>query len=126
LTDYFGGWIDNVIMRVMDVLLAFRAIAGNCHHYGPRSRLINACLRWHCLHPACAPCASVLSVQKWISFSNASWDMHDRSFRRILPNTDSAIVQGTLGIASAIPDAAALSSRLWRYPTPSGVHAWGA
>ena len=40
LGGYFGGWIDNVIMRVMDVLLAFPSLlAGDRHRHRAGARV---------------------------------------------------------------------------------------
>jgi ABC-type dipeptide/oligopeptide/nickel transport system permease subunit len=117
LSGYFGGWIDNVIMRVMDVLLAFPALLlaiAIVTVLGPG--LINALLAIGIVSiPAYARVvrASVLSVREmdFVSATRAlGGDTTQILFRRILPNAVTPlIVQGTLGIASAILDAAALS-----------------
>ena len=91
LAGYVGGWVDNVIMRFMDVLLAIVSI--------PRyARVIRG---------------SVLSIreQEFVSASQAlGGGANHILFRRILPNAiPPLIVQGTLGIAAAILEAAALS-----------------
>ena len=31
LAGYYGGIVDSIIMRICDVLLAFRTYPGNCH-----------------------------------------------------------------------------------------------
>ncbi|MBM3123522.1 MAG: ABC transporter permease [Chloroflexi bacterium] len=117
LGGYFGGWIDNIIMRVMDVLLAFPSLLlaiAIVTVLGPG--LINALLAIGIVSiPAYARVmrASVLSVREmdYISATRALGGSNLQIlFRRILPNAlTPLIVQGTLGIATAILDAAALS-----------------
>lgn len=117
LAGYFGGWTDNIIMRVMDVLLAFPSLLlaiAIVTVLGPG--LINALLAIGIVSiPAYARVvrASVLSVREmeYVSATRAlGGDMTQILFRRILPNAlTPLIVQGTLGIATAILDAAALS-----------------
>lgn len=117
LSGYLGGWVDNSIMRVMDVLLAFPSLLlaiAIVTVLGPG--LINALLAIGIVSiPAYARVvrASVLSVREmeYVSATRAlGADMFQILFRRILPNAlTPLIVQGTLGIATAILDAAALS-----------------
>ncbi|MEJ5240931.1 MAG: ABC transporter permease [Anaerolineales bacterium] len=117
VAGYFGGWLDNLIMRVMDVLLAFPALLlaiAIVTVLGPG--LINALIAIGIVSiPAYARVvrASVLSVREmdYVSASRAlGGSTFHILFRRILPNAlTPLIVQGTLGIASAILDAAALS-----------------
>jgi len=117
LSGYLGGWVDNTIMRVMDVLLAFPSLLlaiAIVSVLGPG--LINALLAIGIVSiPSYARVvrASVLSVREmdYVSASRAlGGDMTQILFRRILPNAlTPLIVQGTLGIATAILDAAALS-----------------
>jgi ABC-type dipeptide/oligopeptide/nickel transport system permease subunit len=117
LGGYFGGWIDNAIMRVMDVLLAFPSLLlaiAIVTVLGPG--LQNALLAIGIVSiPAYARVvrASVLSVRE-MDFVSATRAMGGSTkqilFQRILPNAlTPLIVQGTLGIATAILDAAALS-----------------
>ncbi len=117
LSGYFGGWVDNVIMRVMDVLLAFPSLLlaiAIVTVLGPG--LINALLAIGIVSiPAYARVmrASVLSVRE-MEFVSATRALGGNNmqilFTRILPNAlTPLIVQGTLGIATAILDAAALS-----------------
>lgn len=117
LAGFFGGWVDNIIMRLMDVLLAFPALLlaiTIVTVLGPG--LINALIAIAIVSiPAYARIvrASVLSVREQ-DFVAASRVLGGSPFyilfRRILPNAlTPLIVQGTLGIASAILDAAALS-----------------
>lgn len=117
LAGYAGGWVDNGIMRVMDVLLAFPSLLlaiAIVAVLGPG--LINALLAIGIVSiPAYARVvrASVLSVKQmdFVAASRALGASTPRLlFLRILPNAlTPLIVQGTLGIASAILDAAALS-----------------
>lgn len=117
IAGYFGGWLDNIIMRIMDVLLAFPALLlaiAIVTVLGPG--LINALIAIGIVSiPAYARVvrASVLSVREmdYVSASRAlGGSTFHILFRRILPNAlTPLIVQGTLGIASAILDAAALS-----------------
>ncbi|GAB4540454.1 MAG: ABC transporter permease [Anaerolineales bacterium] len=117
LGGYFGGWIDNVIMRVMDVLLAFPSLLlaiAIVTVLGPG--LINALIAIGIVSiPAYARVvrASVLSVREmdYVSATRAlGGNTYEILFKRILPNAlTPLIVQGTLGIATAILDAAALS-----------------
>jgi peptide/nickel transport system permease protein len=132
LGGYFGGWIDNTIMRVMDVLLAFPSLLlaiAIVTVLGPG--LQNALLAIGIVSiPAYARVvrASVLSVREmeYVSATRAlGGDTLQILFRRILPNAlTPLIVQGTLGIATAILDAAALSflGLGAQPPTPE----WGA
>ncbi|MDL1912650.1 ABC transporter permease [Chloroflexi bacterium CFX6] len=117
VAGYTGGWADNVIMRVMDVLLAFPSLLlaiAIVTVLGPG--LINALLAIGIVSiPAYARVvrASVLSVREmeYVSATRALGGSNiEILFRRILPNAlTPLIVQGTLGIATAILDAAALS-----------------
>jgi ABC-type dipeptide/oligopeptide/nickel transport system permease subunit len=117
MSGYFGGWVDNTIMRFMDVLLAFPSLLlaiAIVTVLGPG--LINALLAIGIVSiPAYARVvrASVLSVRE-MDYVSATRALGGNSFqilfRRIMPNAlTPLIVQGTLGIATAILDAAALS-----------------
>jgi ABC-type dipeptide/oligopeptide/nickel transport system permease subunit len=132
LSGYFGGWIDNTIMRVMDVLLAFPSLLlaiAIVTVLGPG--LQNALLAIGIVSiPTYARVvrASVLSVREmdYVSATRAmGGNTNEILFKRILPNAlTPLIVQGTLGIATAILDAAALSflGLGAQPPTPE----WGA
>jgi len=117
IAGFFSGWIDNIIMRIMDVLMAFPAlllaiaivtVLGN--------GLINALLAIAIVsipNYARIVRSSVLAV-KGLDYVTASRALGASSLRllftRVLPNSlTPLIVQGTLGIASAILNAAALS-----------------
>ena len=117
VAGYFGGWIDNVIMRLMDVLLAFPSLLlaiAIVAVLGPG--LQNALLAIAIVHiPAYARVmrASVLSVKE-TEFVVAARALGSHPLRilfsAVFPNAVTPlIVQGTLGIATAILDAAALS-----------------
>ena len=114
---YLGGWVDNIIMRLMDVLLAFPSLLLAIAIVTVIGRgLQNALLAIAIVTiPVYARVvrASVLSVKEheYVAASRALGGGHFHIlFRRVLPNAvPPLIVQGTLGIATAILDAAALS-----------------
>ena len=117
VAGYAGGWPDNIIMRLMDVLLAFPSLIlaiAIVTVLGPG--LINALLAIGIVSiPVYARIirASVISVKE-TDYVEADRALGVSPFRllfhRILPNAlTPLIVQGTLGIATAILDAAALS-----------------
>lgn len=114
---FLGGWVDNLIMRSMDVLLAFPSLLLAIAIVSVLGRgLQNALLAIAIVTiPVYARVVrgSVLSVkeQPYVDASRAlGGSQFHILFRRILPNAiPPLIVQGTLGIAGAILDAAALS-----------------
>jgi ABC-type dipeptide/oligopeptide/nickel transport system permease subunit len=117
VAGYFGGWLDNVIMRLMDVLLAFPSLLlaiAIVAVLGPG--LQNALLAIAIVSiPAYARVmrASVLSVKE-TEFVVAARALGSHPLRvlrsAVFPNAITPlIVVGTLGIATAILDAAALS-----------------
>jgi ABC-type dipeptide/oligopeptide/nickel transport system permease subunit len=116
-SGYLGGWFDNTIMRFLDVLLAFPSLLLAITIVSVLGRgLQNALLAIAIVSiPVYARVvrASVLSVKEnpYVMASKALGANHMHIlFRRILPNAiPPLIVQGTLGIATAILDAAALS-----------------
>ncbi len=124
LAGYIGGWFDNIIMRFMDVLLAFPslllaialvAILRPVILEGGLSPLIPALFAIGFVSiPVYARIvrASVLSIkeQDFVAADRALGVSSGRLlFHRILPNAlTPLIVQGTLGIATGILDAAAL------------------
>ncbi len=117
VAGYVGGWTDNVIMRFMDVLLAFPSLLLAIAIVTVLGRgLQNALLAIAIVTiPIYARVirASVLSIkeQDYVSASRALGASSVQILaRRILPNAlPPLIVQATLGIATAILDAAALS-----------------
>jgi len=117
IAGYLGGWADNAIMRIMDVLLAFPSLLLAIAIVTVLGRgLQNALLAIAIVSiPRYARVirGSVLSIkeQEFVTASKALGGGHAHIlFRRILPNAiPPLIVQGTLGIAAAILEAAALS-----------------
>jgi ABC-type dipeptide/oligopeptide/nickel transport system permease subunit len=117
VSGYVGGWMDNLLMRLMDVILAFPylllAIA-IVTVLGPG--LINALLA---IGIVSIPIYARVMRSSVLAIKQMDFVLADRAigvpptrilFRRILPNAlTPLIVQGTLGIATAILDAAALS-----------------
>jgi ABC-type dipeptide/oligopeptide/nickel transport system permease subunit len=131
IAGFIGGWLDDLIMRSLDVLMAFPSLLlaiAIVAVLGPG--LINALLAIAIIEiPIFARVvrASVLSVKEldYVMASRAQGgsELHVL-FTRIMPNAlTPLIVQGTLGIASAILSAAALSflGLGAEFPTPE----WG-
>ncbi len=117
VSGYAGGWIDNLLMMFMDVLLAFPSLLlaiAIVTIQGPG--LDNALLAIAIVSiPVYARLtrASVLSVKE-LEFVTAERSLGAPParilFQQILPNTlTPLIVQGTLGIGGAVLEAAALS-----------------
>lgn len=132
VSGYAGGWVDNVIMRLMDVLLAFPSLLLSIAIVtvlGPG--LQNALLAIAIVSiPAYARLAraSVLSVKE-NEYVLANRSLGAKPLRilfvHIFPNAlTPLIVQGTLGIGTAVLEAAALSfiGLGAQPPTPE----WGA
>jgi len=131
VAGFVGGWLDDLIMRSLDVLQAFPGLLlaiAIVAVLGPG--LINALLAIAIVEiPIFARVvrASVLSVKEldYVMASRAQGASEFRVlFTRIMPNAlTPLIVQGTLGIASAILSAAALSflGLGAEFPTPE----WG-
>lgn len=117
IAGFFGGWLDNLIMRVMDILMAFPALLLAIAIVTVLGTgLINALLAIAIVSiPGYARVvrSSVLAVKglDYVAASRALGASDLRLiFTRIMPNAlTPLIVQGTLGIASAILNAAALS-----------------
>jgi ABC-type dipeptide/oligopeptide/nickel transport system permease subunit len=117
VAGYVGGWLDNLIMRILDVFLAFPALLlaiAIVSVLGPG--LINAMLAIAIVSvPAYARVmrASVLSV-KQEEYVHAARVVGASPlailFQHVMPNAIAPlIVQGTLGIGTAILETAALS-----------------
>jgi peptide/nickel transport system permease protein len=116
-SGYAGGWFDNIVMRVMDVLLAFPSLVlaiAIVSVLGPG--IVNALLAIGIVSvPSYARImrASVLSIkeQDFVTADRALGVSRLRIvFRRILPNAlTPIIVTATLGIATAIVEIAGLS-----------------
>lgn len=135
ISGYVGGWTDNIIMRLMDVMLAFPSLilaiavvtilGEDVANFFIKNipflsfldpGLVNALIAISVVFvPAYARIArsGVLSVKEYdyISAYKSLGATPGRIlFRRILPNVLAPlIVQATLGIGTAILDAAALS-----------------
>jgi peptide/nickel transport system permease protein len=117
VSGYAGGWIDNGIMRVMDVLLAFPSLLlaiaiVTLLGVGITNALIAIGITQIPIYARVVR-ASVLTVKE-LDFVTAERALGASPFRillrRVLPNSlTPLIVYGTLGIASAVLDAAALS-----------------
>jgi ABC-type dipeptide/oligopeptide/nickel transport system permease subunit len=132
IAGYAGGWVDNIIMRIMDVLLAFPSLLlaiTIVTIYGPG--LQNALLAISVVSiPGYARLAraSVLAikVQEFVTAERALGASHNRiMFAHILPNSITPlIVQAALGIGGAVLEASALSflGLGAQPPTPE----WGA
>ena len=125
VAGYAGGWVDNILMRFMDVLLAFPALVlviflattfDSLDLPIFDNRLFNAMFAIGIVAiPVYARVmrASVLSIRQR-EFVLAARALGESGggilLRRILPNAlTPLIVQGTLGIATAILEVAALS-----------------
>jgi len=131
IAAYLGGWIDNTIMRLMDILLAFPSLLlaiAIVAALGPG--LWNALLAVAFVSiPVYARIvrASVLQVKE-MDFVSASRALGASGLstlvNHIMPNAITPlIVQATLGIASAILSAAALSFLGLGAPPPTPE--WG-
>ena len=117
VAGFVGGWVDNLFMRIMDVLLAFPSLLlaiAIVTVIGPG--LVNTQLAIGIVAiPIYARVmrASVLGLRdrEFVSASRALGASEASIlFRKILPNAlTPIIVQGTLGIGGAILDVAALS-----------------
>ena len=115
IAGYWGRWVDNTIMRVMDVILGFPALLlaiGIVAALGPGLRnTLLAIAIVSIPQYARVMRASVLSVKEE-EFVAASRALGAGGWRilltRVVPNTlTPLVVIGTLGVASAILDAAA-------------------
>ena len=117
VAGFAGGWLDNVLMRIMDIVLSFPSLIlaiAIVTVLGPG--LFNSLLAIGIVSiPVYARVmrASVLSVRE-ADFVTASRALGESSSgllaRRVLPNAlTPLIVQGTLGIGGAILEVAALS-----------------
>jgi ABC-type dipeptide/oligopeptide/nickel transport system permease subunit len=117
IAGYWGGWLDNLLMRIMDVVLGFPALIlaiaiVSVLGYGLRNALLAIAI---VTIPQYARVmrASVLSIKE-IDYVAASKALGASSSRilltRIVPNAlTPLVVLGTLGIATVILEAAGLS-----------------
>ncbi|HIC94191.1 MAG TPA: ABC transporter permease [Anaerolineae bacterium] len=132
ISGYLGGWVDNLVMRLMDILLAFPSMLlaiAIVSILGPGlMNMLYAIAIVSIPQYARIVRASVLSVkeQDYILAARAiGCPPTHILFRNVLPNClTPLIVQATLGIATAILDAAGLSflGLGAQPPTPE----WGA
>lgn len=117
ISGYLGGWVDSVVMRLMDILLAFPSLLlaiAIVSILGPGlMNMLYAIAIVSIPMYARIVRASVLSVkeQDYILAARAIGVPSGRMlFRNVFPNClTPLIVQATLGIATAILDAAGLS-----------------
>ncbi|MGH8936104.1 MAG: ABC transporter permease [Acidimicrobiia bacterium] len=117
ISGFWGGWLDNLIMRVMDVILGFPALLlaiAIVAVLGPGLR--NALLAIAIVaipQYARVMRASVLQIKEldFVAASRALGASNGRILlTRVVPNAlTPLVVLGTLGIASAILEAAGLS-----------------
>ncbi len=132
ISGYAGGWIDNIIMRIMDIMLAFPSLLlaiAIVAIMGPGLLNMLYAIAFVSI-PAYARLvrASILAAKEmdYVLAAKAVGCSSSRIlFRHIMPNClTPIIVQGTLGIATAILDAAGLSflGLGAQPPTPE----WGA
>lgn len=132
ISGYMGGWLDNILMRIMDVVLGFPALIlaiAIVFVLGPGIR--NALLAIAIVtipHYARVMRASVLSVKE-VDYVAASRALGASSWRilltRVLPNAlTPLVVLGTLGVATVILEAAALGFLGLGAQAP--VPEWGA
>ena len=117
IAGYVGGWVDNVLMRLMDVLLAFPSfLLAIAIVTALGAGLVNALLAIGIVSiPIYARVirSSVLSTRE-NDFVTASRALGESPagilVRRILPNSITPlVVQGTLGIGGAVLEIAALT-----------------
>lgn len=132
IAGYFGRWIDQIIMRVIDVMMAFPSILLAIALVAVLGKsLTNAMIAVGIVGvPQFARIvrSTVLSIKEteYIEAARAIGAKHRRVlFQHVLPNSLAPIiVQATLGIGTAILDAAGLSflGLGAQPPTPE----WGA
>lgn len=132
LSGYLAGWVDNLVMRAMDIMLAFPSMLlaiAIVSILGPGLiNMLYAIAIVSIPQYARVVRASVLSAkeQEYVLAARVVGCSPSRTlFRIILPNSlTPLIVQATLGIATAILDAAGLSflGLGAQPPTPE----WGA
>ncbi len=125
VSGFLGGWADSIIMRFMDVLLAFPSLLLAIALVAVLRPLILEGPHLSPLIPAlfaigfvAIPVYARIVRSSVLSIKEQDYVLADRAigvpptrtlFRTVLPNSlTPLIVQGTLGIASAILDAAAL------------------
>lgn len=116
ISGYLGGWVDNIVMRLMDILLAFPSLLlalAIVTILGPG--LLNML---YAIAIVSIPTYARLVRASVLAEKESDYVLAARAigaggtrilFRQIMPNALTPIlVQGTLGIGTAILDAAAL------------------
>lgn len=132
ISGYFGGWVDEVIMRITEILMAFPGI------------LLAILLIFITQQPSIGAVIGALSVSGWAGYARLvrgqvlsererdyveasralGFPMRRTLFREIVPNTIApVIVQATFGVAGAILAEAALS---FLGLGPQDAPSWGA
>lgn len=117
VAGFFGGWLDNLLMRVMDVFLAFPALLLAIAIVTARGPgLFNAITA---VSVVTIPVYARVVRSRAISVREQDFVAADRALgvselriltHRVLPNSlTPLVVQGTLGIATAVLELAALS-----------------
>lgn len=132
VAGYAGGWVDNAIMRIMDVMLAFPSLLLAIAIVTILGRgLLNML---YAIAIVSVPVYARIVRAQVLAVKERDYILAARAigvpgrlilFRNILPNTlTPLIVAGTLGVATAILDAAGLSflGLGAQPPTPE----WGA
>jgi ABC-type dipeptide/oligopeptide/nickel transport system permease subunit len=130
ISGYYGGWIDNVLMRITDLVLTLPALAilltaaallGQGSQW--RTTFILAAFFWTGIARVVRGIFLSLREKEYVEAAKASGSGDGRiMFRHILPNTlGPIIVNGTLSVGAAIVTEAALSFLGFgiRPPTPS-------
>jgi peptide/nickel transport system permease protein len=130
VSGYYGGWIDNLLMRIVDLVLTLPAIAilltaaallGQGSQW--RTTFILAAFFWTGIARVVRGIFLSLREKEYVEAAKASGAGDLRiMFRHILPNTlGPIIVNGTLAVGAAIITEAALSFLGFgiRPPTPS-------
>jgi peptide/nickel transport system permease protein len=117
LAGYVGGWVDNILMRLMDIILAFPSLLlAIAIVTAVGASLINALFAIGIVSVpiyARVARASVLSTKQG-DYVTASRALGESGLgilvRRIMPNSlTPLVVQGTLGIGGAVLEIAALA-----------------
>jgi hypothetical protein len=98
LAGYIGGWMDNVLMRLMDIVLAFPSLLLAIAIVPPRSSLVNAkigtCRCRLCPRRACVRAATKKRLRDRLASAGESReDPHPADHTQLAP-----LIAGTLGI----------------------------
>ncbi len=130
VAGYFGGWIDNILMRITDlfltlpllaILLTAAALLGQGNQW--RVSLILAAFFWTGIARVVRGIFLSLREKEYVEAAKASGAGDMRiMFRHMLPNTlGPVVVNGTLAVGAAILTEAALSFLGFgiKPPTPS-------